>query len=70
MDAASPDKASMDPSVAINVRVEEDEASATKNTDSEDGADDSNEIGQLLYNVPKKKNTKTNRSTKPNKENN
>ena len=70
MDTASPDKASIDPSVAIDVRFEEDEASATENADGEDGADDGNEIVQLLYNVPKKKNTKTNRSTKPNKENN
>ena len=48
MDVASPDKAFMDPSVAINVLGEEEGASA----DYDKGASDGNE-SKLLYNVPK-----------------
>ena len=60
MEAAPPDKASMDPSVATNVRVEEDEASATENADGEGAG--------LLY-INREKGIKKSRKTKLTKEN-
>ena len=49
MDAASRDISSSEAGVATDMQGEEEGASA----DHDEGADDGNESGQLLYNVPK-----------------
>ena len=49
MDAPTPDNASLDPPVATDMRGEEGGASG----DHDEGADDGDESGKLLYNVTK-----------------